>query len=227
MITRCPGNMSTTHTVEKHKQTLLGQALRCFRSNQHPGEANTGPHTTPAHVLETQAPHTAKPLTGASAVLLVSMSQCQTSSPSLHPVTMFTGIKNNSSKTLWLFLKKPHTNYHMTQQFHSQVHTPKNCKQRLTQTPVRQCSCSGLVTQSCPTLAIPWTVGCRLLCPWYSPGEETGVGCHFLLQRIFPTQGLSPGLLYCGQVLYRLSQQRSQCSHSTQQPKCGNSLTIH
>ena len=29
----------------------------------------------------------------------------------------------------------------------------------------------------------------RLLCPWNSPGKNTGVSCHFLLQRIFPTQG--------------------------------------
>ena len=29
----------------------------------------------------------------------------------------------------------------------------------------------------------------RLLCPWDSPGKDTGVGCYFLLQRIFPTQG--------------------------------------
>ena len=35
----------------------------------------------------------------------------------------------------------------------------------------------------------------RLLCPWASPGSDTGVGCHFLLQRIFPTQGWNPCLL--------------------------------
>ena len=35
----------------------------------------------------------------------------------------------------------------------------------------------------------------RLLCPWDSPGKHTGVGCHFLLQGIFPTQGLNPSLL--------------------------------
>ena len=29
--------------------------------------------------------------------------------------------------------------------------------------------------------------------------------CHFLLQRIFPTLGLNVGLLYCRQILYRLS----------------------
>ena len=37
----------------------------------------------------------------------------------------------------------------------------------------------------------------RLLCPWDSPGKNTGVGCHAFFQRIFPTQGLNPGLLHC------------------------------
>ena len=38
----------------------------------------------------------------------------------------------------------------------------------------------------------------RLLCPWNSPGKNTGVGCHSLLQGIFPSQGLNPGLLKPG-----------------------------
>ena len=37
------------------------------------------------------------------------------------------------------------------------------------------------------------------------PGKNTGVGCHFLLQGIFPTQGSNTGLLYCRQILYHLS----------------------
>ena len=32
----------------------------------------------------------------------------------------------------------------------------------------------------------------RLLCPWDSPGKNTGVGCHFLLQGIFPDPGIEP-----------------------------------
>ena len=36
----------------------------------------------------------------------------------------------------------------------------------------------------------------RLLCPWNSPGKNTEMGCHFLLQRIFPTQGSNPYLLF-------------------------------
>ena len=42
-----------------------------------------------------------------------------------------------------------------------------------------------------------------------SPGKNTGVGCHDLLQGIFPTQGLDPGLLHCRQILYHLSHQES------------------
>ena len=46
------------------------------------------------------------------------------------------------------------------------------------------------------TFATLWTVAHRLLCPWDSPGKSTGVGCHFLRHRIFPTQGSNPCLLY-------------------------------
>ena len=37
----------------------------------------------------------------------------------------------------------------------------------------------------------------RLLCPWDSPGETTGVCCHFLLQRIFPAKGWNSSLISC------------------------------
>ena len=39
----------------------------------------------------------------------------------------------------------------------------------------------------------PWPA--RLLCPWCSPGKNTGVGCHAFLQGILPTQGSNPCLL--------------------------------
>ena len=45
--------------------------------------------------------------------------------------------------------------------------------------------------------------------PWDFPGKNIGVGCHFFLQEIFPTQGLNPGLLHCRHALYRLSHQGS------------------
>ena len=42
-------------------------------------------------------------------------------------------------------------------------------------------------------------------------GKDTGVGNHSLLQEIFPTQGLNPGLPHCRQILYQLSNQGSPC----------------
>ena len=62
------------------------------------------------------------------------------------------------------------------------------------------------VSWSCPMLWDPMEPA-RLLCPWNSPGRNTGVGCHALLQGIFLTQGLNPGLLHCRQILYQLSYQ--------------------
>ena len=55
--------------------------------------------------------------------------------------------------------------------------------------------------------------GARLLCLWNSPGQNTGVGSDFLLQGIFPIQGLNPGLLHCRQILYHLSHQGSPFIH--------------
>ena len=63
-----------------------------------------------------------------------------------------------------------------------------------------------LVNQSCPTL-------CNTMDPpassvhGDSPGKNTGVDCHALLQGIFPTQGWNPGLLHCRRILYCLSHQ--------------------
>ena len=61
------------------------------------------------------------------------------------------------------------------------------------------------VAQSCPTLCNPrdQTV------PWNSSGQNMGVGRCSLPQGIFPTQGLSPDLPHCAQILYQLSHQWS------------------
>ena len=59
-----------------------------------------------------------------------------------------------------------------------------------------------------------------LHCPWDSPGKNTGVGCHALLQEIFQTQESNSGLLHCRQILYRLSNLESRKSqvNATQFP---------
>ena len=60
------------------------------------------------------------------------------------------------------------------------------------------------IAQSCPTLCDPMDRS-----PWNSLGQNTGVGSLSLLQGIFPTQGLNPGLLHCRQILYQLSHKGS------------------
>ena len=69
-----------------------------------------------------------------------------------------------------------------------------------------------LVVQSCPTLCNP--IDCSLpgsSVHGNSPGKNTGVGCHALLQGIFPTQGSSPGLLHCRWTLYHLRFKSDLC----------------
>ena len=56
------------------------------------------------------------------------------------------------------------------------------------------CACVLSHFSHVQSFATLWTIACRLLCPWDSPGKNTGVGCHALLQGIFPTQGWNPGL---------------------------------
>ena len=68
------------------------------------------------------------------------------------------------------------------------------------------CAVLCLVTQSCPTLCNP--MDCSLpgsSVHQDSSGKYTGVGCHALLQGIFPTQGSNPGLPHCRRILYHLS----------------------
>ena len=61
------------------------------------------------------------------------------------------------------------------------------------------------VAQSGPTHCGPH----GLYSLWNSPGKNPGVHRLFLLQGIFPTQGLNPGLLHCRWVLYQLSHKGS------------------
>ena len=64
----------------------------------------------------------------------------------------------------------------------------------------------GLVAKSYPTLVTPWTAARQPPLPMGFSRQDTGVGCHALLQGIFPTQGLNPGPPRCRWVLHQLSQ---------------------
>ena len=93
-----------------------------------------------------------------------------------------------------------------------------------------------LVTQLCPNLCDPMDCsrpGASLRGD--SPGKNTGVRCHALLQGIFLTQELNRNLLHCGRILYQLScrwphDDASQSSpFHTQLPARGHglSMTLH
>jgi len=72
------------------------------------------------------------------------------------------------------------------------------------------CVLLSLVAQSCPTLCD--TTDCSppgSSVHEDSPGKNTGVGGHAVLQGIFPTQGSNPGLPHCRRILYHLSHQGS------------------
>ena len=67
-----------------------------------------------------------------------------------------------------------------------------------------------LVTQSCPALCD--SMDCSppgSSVRGNSPSKKIGMGCHALLQGIFPTQSLYLGLLHCRRILYHLSHQKS------------------
>ena len=64
---------------------------------------------------------------------------------------------------------------------------------------VEVCACSVLL---CLTLYEPMDCSPPGSCLWNSPGKNTGVDCHFLLHKIFLTQGLNAGLLYHRRILY-------------------------
>ena len=71
-----------------------------------------------------------------------------------------------------------------------------------------------------PVLYMKWSESCSVvsdslrphgLCsPWNSPGQNTGVGSLALLQGLFPTQELNPGLPHCRRILYQRSHREAQ-----------------
>ena len=59
----------------------------------------------------------------------------------------------------------------------------------------------------------------RLLCPWNIPGKNTRMSSCSLLQGIFQTQGLNPGLLHWGWILYGLSHKEFSQGKALGKPK--------
>ena len=65
---------------------------------------------------------------------------------------------------------------------------------------------------------IPWTIASQALLSMRFSRQDTVVGCHFLLQGIFLTQRLNPGLLHCRQILYYLSHQGNYILYELEMP---------
>ena len=81
--------------------------------------------------------------------------------------------------------------------------------------PFEAIRCQSEVAQSCLTLCDP--MDCSppgSFHPWNFLGKSTGVGCHYLLQGIFPTRGFNPGLPHCR--LYHLSHEGIPSDANTQ-----------
>ena len=72
---------------------------------------------------------------------------------------------------------------------------------------------------------LSWADQKPVLGPWDFPGKSTGVGCHFLLQGIFPSQGSNPGLPHCRQTLYPLSHQGSPSFSLETTNECTDHIT--
>ena len=79
-----------------------------------------------------------------------------------------------------------------------------------------RCGCSVYAWVWCVCMCVQW---CLTPCDRLDfPGKNTGVGCHILLQEIFPTQELNPCLLcllHCRWILYSLSHMLSVNSSSS------------
>ena len=73
--------------------------------------------------------------------------------------------------------------------------------------------------------ATPWTAACQAPLSMGFSGNNTGVGCHFLLQGIFLTQGSNPGLSHCRQILLPSEPPGNAKDKTTQNIKWG--LSFH
>ena len=65
----------------------------------------------------------------------------------------------------------------------------------------------------------------RLLSPWDFSGKNTGVGCHSLLQGLFPIQRSNPLLLHCRRILYRQALEKPR-QRETALPQYGSCAAL-
>ena len=74
------------------------------------------------------------------------------------------------------------------------------------------------VAQCVQVFVNPWTVAQQAPLSMNSPGQNTGVGSHSLLQGIFLTYELNLGLPHCGQILYCVSHWKANSISQAKKP---------
>ena len=81
--------------------------------------------------------------------------------------------------------------------------TSQICNYRVKSSPscTPGCCCCSVTSVASDSLRLHGLRPTSLLCLWDSPGKNIGVGCHALLQGIFPTQELNWALLHCRWIL--------------------------
>ena len=124
----------------------------------------------------------------------------------------------------------PHTHTHTQSHIHSHLHTYTYMHIHIYTPPPHthsknpghipnsdahcMCVCACVCMLNCSVMSDSLRphglLPARLLCSWNFPGKNTGVGCHFPLWGIFPTQGLSPNLL---QLLHWQADSLPQAPH--------------
>ena len=127
------------------------------------------------------------------------------------------------SRGQWIFPHQPVTNAEASRSSHvvSGIGTKDYCLLSMHNqggmTPA--CVCHQVMSDSLwPSQGLCDPSG--LLCPWDSPGKNTGVGCRSLPQGIFPTQGWNPCLPCCRQILYHWAtgEPRMACRQASSPP---------
>ena len=105
------------------------------------------------------------------------------------------------------FLALPKLSFELTDLWQSQ---PEWISHQIINSPLSYFFVVAVSAKLCPThLRSDELQPTRLLCPWDSPGNNTGAGCHFLLQGIFLTQESNPHLLHWHTDSLPLNHQRS------------------
>ena len=103
-----------------------------------------------------------------------------------------------------------HTVTSSKQYYHSATHTETSSH---SDSPLRlftvKFTSKVKVAQSRPTLRTYELLSARLLCPWNSPDQNTGMGSYSLLQGNLPNPGMNPGLPHYRRILYLLNHQGS------------------